>query len=335
MFFRRAVAARLQGSGFEIHLIGTAHVSKESCDEVERIIQDKWPSVVCVELCAQRAGLMNKLPVATASASAAAAQLARGVNPFVVLHCHMANSIAERLGVVPGQEFFIARREADKCGANLKMIDRPIQITLLRAWRALSAWEKTKFIWLALRDLVTADYDEIQNLIEELKKTSNSDLFSEMFRELAASIPNLLRAVITERDTYMCMGLRLIAQAQEARTAGSGVVAVSSIDNKLRSSGYPPCILVAVVGAGHLQGIVKSWSRVNQMEKAELDREFRALSAVPPYTWKQWVVDKTIRWTVVNFVKTTLAGTALVLYVGAKSLLRRSLVPWGAPDGVD
>ena len=43
-----------RAGGSEIILIGTAHVSHESADLVERVIEEERPDTVCVELCKPR-----------------------------------------------------------------------------------------------------------------------------------------------------------------------------------------------------------------------------------------------------------------------------------------
>ena len=45
---------RIEMDGRQIILIGTAHVSKRSVDEVEELIQEEKPDTVCVELCQSR-----------------------------------------------------------------------------------------------------------------------------------------------------------------------------------------------------------------------------------------------------------------------------------------
>ena len=38
----------------QILLIGTAHISQSSVDEVKRLIEQEKPDTVCIELCASR-----------------------------------------------------------------------------------------------------------------------------------------------------------------------------------------------------------------------------------------------------------------------------------------
>jgi pheromone shutdown protein TraB len=40
-------------SGAKVYLVGTAHFSKESCDDVSLVIQAVQPDIVLVELCKQ------------------------------------------------------------------------------------------------------------------------------------------------------------------------------------------------------------------------------------------------------------------------------------------
>ncbi len=43
-----------------IILIGTAHISKESVDEVKKVIEDNKPDIVAVELCQKRYDAITK-----------------------------------------------------------------------------------------------------------------------------------------------------------------------------------------------------------------------------------------------------------------------------------
>ena len=36
---------------FQVYLVGTAHFSKESCDDVKKVIESVQPDIVMIELC--------------------------------------------------------------------------------------------------------------------------------------------------------------------------------------------------------------------------------------------------------------------------------------------
>jgi pheromone shutdown protein TraB len=44
---------RCELSGAKVYLVGTAHFSKESCEDVSLVIQATQPDIVMVELCKQ------------------------------------------------------------------------------------------------------------------------------------------------------------------------------------------------------------------------------------------------------------------------------------------
>lgn len=81
--------------------------------------------------------------------------------------------------------------------------------------------------------------EDLKKQVEELKDT---DALTQAFRELAVEFPSLLRPLIHERDEFMVMQLRMIGMRP-----GVGSV-------------------VAVVGAGHCQGMRDKWEADIQLE---------------------------------------------------------------------
>ncbi|CAN1166568.1 TraB domain-containing protein [Linum perenne] len=83
-----------------VYLVGTAHVSQDSCREVEAVIRYLKPEVVFVELCSDRKNLLTPQDL----------------------------KVASKLEVFPGSEFRVASEEAKACGAEVILGDRPVQI---------------------------------------------------------------------------------------------------------------------------------------------------------------------------------------------------------------
>ena len=46
-------------SGAKVYLIGTAHFSKESCEDVKNVIDSVQPDIVMIELCKARTNLLQ------------------------------------------------------------------------------------------------------------------------------------------------------------------------------------------------------------------------------------------------------------------------------------
>lgn len=236
--------------GRDIYLIGTAHVSQKSVDEVERVIAEVQPDTVCVELDKSRYDSMldekrwQKLDLF---------QIIRQKKVLYLL-ANLALSayqrkIGERMGVKPGAELMAAVKSAERIGAELVLADRDIQSTLKRTWHNLGFWNRSKLIGLLLSTpFATEELGEEQ--IEALK---DRDTISEVLDELAKMMPDLKEPLIDERDRY------LISSIVEAK--GQKVV--------------------AVVGAGHVRGMIANLGK-------PVDRA--AISVIPmPSPWGTFV----------------------------------------------
>jgi pheromone shutdown-related protein TraB len=246
--------------GRRIVLVGTAHVSRESTDLVRRVIEDESPDVVCVELDAQRHRALTHGPDWE---SLDLRQLIRtGQLPTFVLHL-LLGSYQKRLGlglgVTPGAELLEAARVAGERGVPVELADRSVRVTLLRAWRSLGFWRRNKLVAAILASAFTdAKLSE-----DDLRELRRQDVLSELIAELAREMPELKGALIDERDAYL---------AEKIRRA-------------------PGRVVVAVVGAGHRDGVAR---RLEEREPVDL----APLETVPPGSrlWRHlgWLVPATI-----------------------------------------
>jgi pheromone shutdown-related protein TraB len=148
--------------------------------------------------------------------------------------------LGEKLGVKPGAELLAGVETAEEVGAELVLADRDIQATLKRSWWNLSIWNRLQLLGVMLGSLVAReDIDEEQ--IESLKER---DTISLMMREFAEHMPRLQIPLIDERDRFLMSSIR------EA----------------------PGKTIVGVVGAGHIEGMLR-------YKDEAVDR--RALSIIP------------------------------------------------------
>lgn len=226
----------------EILLIGTAHVSRQSAQEVAEVIEMERPDTVCVELCQARYGsIMEK-------------DKWRKTDIVKVIKEHKAtlllvnlslssfqNRLARQFGIQPGQEMIQGISSAREIGAELVLADRDIQVTFLRIWRSLGFIGKIKLCFLILMSL----FNDEEITEEELEKIKTEDILTIALDEFSSSFPELKKILITERDMYL---------AQRIKDA-------------------PGQKIVAVVGAGHLPGI---------KERIKDEHDLQELSLVPP-----------------------------------------------------
>lgn len=203
----------------EIIVVGTAHISEQSIEEVQRTIEAERPDVVAVELDVGRyQGLMHPQQQ---SASIRAILSSGSLYQFLVhwLLARVQNKLGSEVGVKPGSEMLSAIEVAGSVGASIALVDRDINVTMARFWAKMRPIEKLKML-VALLGITRSD-EEI-----DLEDITNDDVISQLVSELRQFSPTAARVLVDERDAYLAGNLLM-----------------------LRGK------VVAVVGAGHKEGI--------------------------------------------------------------------------------
>ena len=207
----------------ELKIVGTAHVSKESIEDVLVAIREYNPDVVAVEL---DQGRYSALKRQAADPSVTEVLEAKNFTQLLVqwILAYLQRKIGLDVGVEPGAEMKAAIDEAESRGIKVALIDRDIRITLHRFWRGLSIIEKFKMFYALAASVASVDDQKID--VEELKKQDMITLAMDEFRKFS---PNGARALIDERDAFLAHNLVSLQQQNER--------------------------VVAVMGAGHVQGV--------------------------------------------------------------------------------
>eukprot|EP00210_Caulerpa_lentillifera_P002407 g2308.t1 len=232
------------------YIVGTAHVSRSSCEAVRDIIREVKPDGVFLELCDGRQGLLRPTVVKSEKSDVGIQEYMKlwrsgQATLFEVLYCWMLERFGSELEVAPGEEFRVAFEEAKQLSALVMLGDRPVNITVKRMWGSLSLWQKIRLCFmLVFTGVYIPDKEDMLKLFNEWEDT---DAMTEAIRELSKCFPTLAVNLIDERDLYMVHTMRDLAS--KATT------------------------IVAVVGAGHLPGIKANWEE-------EIDIE--AISSVLP-----------------------------------------------------
>lgn len=231
--WREQPHAIVERDGTRFTLLGTAHVSRASLDAVRAAIDSGEFDTVAVELDPQR---FQSLTDPDALARLDLVQVIRsGRTALFAANLGLAayqRRLAEQLGIEPGAELKAAALEARERGLDMRLVDRDVGITFRRASQRLGWWGRAKLAG----GLVTALFADEEIGGDEIEKLKQGDLLEASFAEFAGDNPALYEAVIAERDRYMAANLRAIAlEARPDRSATREVL--------------------AVVGAGHLQGL--------------------------------------------------------------------------------
>lgn len=229
-------------------LVGTAHVSRESVTEVESIIREEMPDRVCVEIDAQR---YKAITQPNNWSSMNIYKIIKERKAFLLLGNLVLQAFQRRmgmdLGVKPGEEMRAAIMVSRELEIPFSFADREIQTTLRRAWAKSSLWGKNKLL-AALLSSVFSNEKLTEEQIEELKHKSELET---MLDELADYLPAAKQVLIDERDQYLA--------------------------TRIFESEGETC--VAVVGAGHVPGIIR-W--LEALQSGERQADLSQIDHVPP-----------------------------------------------------
>jgi pheromone shutdown-related protein TraB len=239
---------RVHRDGTEYVLLGTAHVSRRSAEAVREMLANESFDAVAVELCDHRAQAMRN-PDAIASldlfkviregkVGVIAAGLALGA---------FQRRLAEQFGIEPGAEMRAAMDEAEARGLPLWLIDRDVGLTLRRSRAALGFWDKTTLTTGMITSMISSE--EISE--EEIEKLKQGDMLQSTFAEFARQSAPLYRALIGERDRFMAARLRQSAEPAPPHKvlAVLGAGHLEGIERELNDSRTPPAATIAEVGA--------------------------------------------------------------------------------------
>ncbi|HPX14296.1 MAG TPA: TraB/GumN family protein [Treponemataceae bacterium] len=239
---------RVELDGREFILVGTAHISGESVHEVAQVLQDEKPDHVCIEL---DDGRLQALKNEKGWQELDISKVLREGRGFLLLANLVLSSFQKRMGadtgIKPGAEMAMALKVAEENGIPATMADRPIQVTLQRAWARNGLWGKAKL----LAALVSSAFSKEELSSEDVENMKEQGAMDTMMDELAAYMPRVKEVLIDERDRYL---------ATKIFTA-------------------PGKKVVAILGAGHLPGTEKT---LNELSAGTRGTDLADIASIPP-----------------------------------------------------
>jgi len=231
----------------KVIVLGTAHISRESVNDVKILIANEKPDVVCVELCQSRYQSITdkdrwkKLDII---------QVIKERKLFLLMSSVILSIFQKKMGektdVKPGEEIITAIEIAEKQAIPFELIDRDIQVTLKRAWRETGYFSKMLILSELLASMFVSDKLEE----EDIEKMKSEDMLNDLFKNLPKKFDSIKNIIITERDMYLSQKIRNVIDK----------------NSKIKK-------LVAVVGAGHLQGIKEYFDKKIDLEEIEKVKE--------------------------------------------------------------
>ncbi len=237
----------------EVILVGTAHISKESIKLVEETIDKESPDVIGVELDKER--LEQLMSGKKWQETNIVEIIQTGKTELFLLNILLSNmqrKLGEFVVVAPGAEMLCAIKKAGEKQTPIQLLDRDVRITLKRAFREMGLIEKLKLGGTIIAGFFGVGEKITIEKIEELKK---EDLINNLMKELGKQFPSIKKVLVSERDTY--------------------------IAEMVKHS--PGKKIVAIVGAGHLEGIVahlKEGKKVNLQELTTVPKKRNYLKII-------------------------------------------------------
>ncbi|XP_019710859.1 uncharacterized protein [Elaeis guineensis] len=128
-----------------------------------------------------------------------------------------------------GDEFRAARKISEEVGAQIVLGDRPIEITLERAWSSLTWNEKLRLVISLFQGITFPSSDLPENYLKDQEMDGSP---FKLYEQLSISYPSLLQPLMNERDTYLAWSLKRSKAVNRSKT------------------------VVGVIGKGHMNGVV-------------------------------------------------------------------------------
>ena len=226
----------LEIDGKEIILIGTAHVSKHSAEEVKEVIERERPDAVCVELDEGRyQSIVDGAKWRDTDIFGVIKEKKATLLLMNLAISSFQKRMANQFDIKPGQEMIQGIESAKELDADLVLADREIQTTFARIWNGIGFKGKA----LLLTQVLAGIFSKEEITEEELEKMKSRDMIDSVLQEFSTTFPALKTTLIDERDQYL---------AEMIRTA-------------------PGQKIVAVLGAAHVPGITQEIHKRHDLKR--------------------------------------------------------------------
>ncbi len=211
----------------DIYLVKTAHVSKNSIEDVRKCIEEVNPDSICIELDDDRYNKMNNPDSwREQDITKVIKEKKTGFLLANIILSSFQRRMAKSMDTSTGGEMLEGIKLSKELNVPLVLADRPIKITFSRIWNKLGLWEKSKL----LVSIIASIFDNEEISEEDLASLKEADALEAALNEVGKEFPVVKKILVDERDAYLATKIK------------------NAPGNKI----------VAVIGAAHASGIVKN-----------------------------------------------------------------------------
>lgn len=208
------------------YLIGTAHISKLSVDDVIDTVNEVKPDSICVELDQERYQRLEN-PKQYSEQNIIKVIKDRRVN-FLLVNLILASfqrRMAKKLDNQSGNEMITGIKLAKELNAELVLADRSVSLTFSRIWDQLNFFSKTKLLF----SIISSIFDNQEISEQDLSNLKQADALESAINEVGKEFPIIKEVLIDERDKFLAYKIKNVQGKK----------------------------VVAILGAAHIPGVIK------------------------------------------------------------------------------
>lgn len=233
----------------EIYLVKTAHVSKNSINDVKECIGEVKPDAICIELDEDRYKKISD-PEKWSDTDIVKVIKEKKVG-FLLVNLILASfqrRMAINMDSNSGGEMLEGIKQAKELNVPLVLADRPIKTTFSRIWNSLALYEKSKL----LVSIIGSIFDDEEISEEDLQALKEADALEAALNEVGKEFPNVKKILVDERDAYL--------------------------SSKIKNA--PGKKIVAIIGAAHAGGIERNLDKDIDINELNVVKKKKGISSI-------------------------------------------------------
>lgn len=233
----------------EIYLVKTAHVSKNSINDVKECIGEVKPDSICIELDEDR---YKKISDPDKWSDTDIVKIIKEKKVGFLLVNLILASFQRRMAINmdsnSGGEMLEGIKQAKELNVPLVLADRPIKTTFSRIWNSLGLYEKSKL----LVSIIGSIFDDEEISEEDLQALKEADALDAALNEVGKEFPNVKKILVDERDAYL--------------------------SSKIKNA--PGKKIVAIIGAAHAGGIERNLDKDIDINELNVVKKKKGIGTV-------------------------------------------------------
>lgn len=208
-----------------IFFIGTSHIASDSIISINKILNQRRPDIVAIELDKKRlhALLSDKkqgLSVRDISRIGFKGWL------FAVFGQWIQKKLGQKVGIMPGSDMLSAYKFAVKNKVQVALVDQDIEKTLRKFSKSISWKERWNFVVDIFRGFFSK-----KKIKFDLSKVPEEEMIDLLISELEKRYPNVHKVLIDERNSVIAKNICKLSKK------------------------FPDSTIAVVLGAGHVKEV--------------------------------------------------------------------------------